>query len=304
MTRKPVNGLVASIRQRLLNTVAHTGANANQIWSRYAVERLLYRLSVSEFSRQFVLKGASLFAVWAGEPYRPTLDLDLLAYGEDSEEHIVNVFRQLCEVQVADDGIRFGAESIRVETIRESAEYKGRRVHLLAFLGKAKIPVQVDIGFGDVVTPAPEIVDFPTLLDLPAPRVQACTRQTVVAEKLHAMVVLGMANSRMKDFYDIYMLAGRFPFDGQLLVEAVKATFRRRNTAIPIEPPLALTDEFFNDRVKQTQWKAFALKIATNQEPNLVVVLTLLKDFLLPVLHAAAGKVPYPSHWEPMERWR
>lgn len=303
MTRKPVDGLVASIRQRLLNTAARTGDDANQVWSRYAVERLLYRLSISEFSREFVLKGASLFAVWTGEPYRPTLDLDLLAYGEDSEERIVAIFRQLCAVEVEVDGIRFDAQNIRIETIRENAEYKGRRVHLVAFLGKAIIPVQVDIGFGDVVTPAPVVVNFPTLLDLPAPRIQACPRPTVVAEKLHAMVVLGMANSRMKDFYDLYTLAERFPFDGQLLVNAVKATFKRRNTDIPLEPPIALTDEFSRDRTKQAQWKAFVRKIAASQESDLVIVLERLKNFLLPVLHAAAGGI-VPGRWEPVEGWR
>ncbi len=292
-------GLIASIRQRLLNVTANTGGEANLIWSRYAIERLLYRLSLAEFSKEFVLKGAALFTVWAGAPYRPTLDLDLLAFGEDSEERIADVFHKLCGIEVdIDDGIRFDAGSIRVEAIRENAEYQGRRVRLVAFLGKAKIPIQVDIGFGDVITPAPEMVDFPTILDLPIPRVRASTRPTVVAEKLHAMTVLGMANSRMKDFFDIHMLAGHFSFDGQELAEAVRATFERRNTLIPTEEPIVFTDEFAYDRMKQTQWNAFIRRIKMTPEIEFPVILERLRVFLLPVVRSASGQSPTPGQWE------
>ena len=303
MTDKPV-GLVASIRQRLLNVTANTGGEANLIWSRYAIERLLYRLSLAEFSQEFVLKGAALFTVWADAPYRPTLDLDLLAFGEDSEERIADVFCKLCCIEVdVDDGIRFDAGSIRVEAIRENAEYQGRRVRLVAFLGKAKIPVQVDIGFGDVITPAPEIVDFPTLLDLPIPRVRASTRPTVVAEKLHAMIVLGMANSRMKDFFDIHMLAGHFSFNGLELAEAVRATFKRRNTHIPTDA-IVFTDEFAYDRMKQTQWNAFIRRIKAKPEMEFPVVLERLRAFLLPVMRFASGGNFVPGYWEiDQEKW-
>lgn len=297
-------GLVASIRQKLLNIADRTGDDANHIWTRYAVERLLYRLSISKFSNDFVLKGAALFATWIDEPHRPTMDLDLLAFGDDSQEMVITVFRQLCGIEVDSDGIVFDAESLRVSPIREEAEYHGRRVNMTAYLGKAKIPVQVDIGFGDVITPRAEVVDFPTLLDMPAPRVRACPRPTVVAEKFHAMVILGIANSRMKDFYDLYTLINRFAFDGRVLCEAVKATFSRRNTAVPQEAPIALSDEFIGSNTKLVQWKAFVRKIGNEELPSFGQVIAQLHDFFMPVLNALSGQGHDVTNWPPGGPWK
>jgi predicted nucleotidyltransferase component of viral defense system len=296
-------GLIASIRQKLLNIADRTGDDANHIWSRYAVERLLYRLSISEFSADFVLKGAALFTVWAGESHRPTMDLDLLAFGEDSQERVLAVFRQLCAIDIDSDGISFDAESIRVIPIREDAEYHGRRVSMTAHLGKATIPVQVDIGFGDVVTPRAEVVDFPTLLDMPAPRIRACPRPTVVAEKFHAMIILGIANSRMKDFYDLYTLTSRFEFDGAVLCEAIKATFARRKTEVPREIPTALGDEFLGDNTKLVQWKAFVRKIGGENSPSFGEVIERLRCFFVPVMNAISGHGHAVTHWSPGGPW-
>lgn len=304
MTRQTTN-IAASVRQKLTNIVNQTGDDPHAIWTRYAIERLLYRLSVSEFADEFVLKGAVLLMVWSGEPHRPTLDLDLLGQGVDSDERMTGIFQQLCRMRVEDDGLVFDEPSIRVAPIREQQEYHGRRVNLVARLGKARIPVQVDIGFGDVVTPRPELIEFPTLLGQPAPHVRACPQPTVIAEKFHAMVVLGIANSRMKDFYDLQILAGRFAFDGAMLVQAMKATFRRRKTNIPTVTPLALTDEFGHDRTKAVQWNAFLNRSGLGQPAlDLSGVLGGLRGFLIPVMCAAAGQSAAPGRWPAGGPWQ
>jgi hypothetical protein len=208
-------------------------------------------------------------------------------------------------MEVEPDGLLFDAGTIKVAPIREEQEYQGKRVKLTAFLDRARIPIQVDISFGDVVTPKPKKIEYPVLLDFPAPRIRACSRETVVAEKLQAMVMLGMANSRMKDFYDLYILARDFAFDSTVLTKAIKATFRRRKTAVPAEGPLALTDEFGQDEVKVVQWKAFVRKSGLEEEiPGLPEVLSQLREFLLPVLVAASGQGSSPGIWSPGGQWK
>ena len=304
MTKANPTNIVASIRQKLLNLAKKIGDDPNVIWSRYAIERLLYRLSVSEFSGEFVLKGAVLFAIWSSELHRPTMDLDLLDRGIESNERILKIFKMICRMKVENDGLTFDEKGIRVMPIREETEYHGRRVNLVACLGNMRIPVQVDIGFGDVVTPKAEMVEYPTLLELPAPKIHACPQPTVVAEKFQAMVLLGIANSRMKDFYDLYVLAGRFDFDGDILVKAVKATFKRRKTAIPDTTPVALSEEFGRDNAKNVQWNAFIRKSGLAQKvANFQEVLSLLREFLLPVMKAAVGQGPMPRHWKSGGRW-
>lgn len=294
---KPAN-MSASVRQKLLNLAGQTGDDPNLLWTRYGMERLLYRLSVSEFAKDFILKGAALFAVWSGEMHRPTMDLDLLGFGEDSNARIEGIFLALCRLKVEDDGLTFDEKSIRVIPIREDLEYQGRRVNLVAHLGKARIPVQVDIGFGDAVTPRATQINYPTLLDMPAPRIRACPQPTVIAEKFHAMVARGIANSRMKDFYDLHTLATHFNYDGAILVKAVKATFQRRKTEIPLHTPIALTEAFAHDKTKTIQWNAFIRKIGMNETaPPFPEILRVLREFLLPVMNAAAGQKEIPGQW-------
>jgi len=244
-----------------------------------------------------------LFAVWSGEIHRPTIDVDLLGYGKDSSERVENIFREVCSVGVSEDGIAFDTESVQATPIREGQSYHGQRVTLTARLGKARIHVQVDIGFGDVVTPDAEQIEYPTLLELPAPRIKACPRETVVAEKLHAMVVLGIANSRMKDFYDMHVLSSRFDFAGATLVKAIQATFKRRKTEIPSEVPLALSKEFAQDKTKVIQWKAFAKKSGLSSIDDLELTISEMREFLLLPLKAAAGKDPVPNRWEAGGCW-
>ncbi len=304
MTKDKPSNVAASVRQRLLNIIRETGDDPNLLWTRYATERLLYRLSVSEYAGDFILKGAMLFMVWTGQSYRPTVDMDFLGRGEDSSERLTEVFRNVCGIDVEPDGLVFDVNTVKVAPIREDQEYQGQRLTLIAFLSKARIPVQVDVGFGDVVTPKAKKISYPTLLDFPAPSIRACPRETVVAEKFQAMVMLGIANSRMKDFYDLYVLARDFAFDGNTLVRAIKATFKRRKTDIPIEPPLALTDEFGHDEVKSVQWNAFVRRSGLEESvPEFLEMLSHLRDFLLLPMKAAARHGPTPTSWAKGGPW-
>ncbi len=304
MNQSKRSNAAASVRQRLLNIIRETGDDANLVWTRYATERLLYRLSLSDYAGDFILKGAMLFMAWTGQFHRPTMDMDLLSHGIASSERLVGAFRNVCAVEVEPDGLEFDANSVKAAPIREEQEYQGQRVTLTAFLGKARISIQVDVGFGDVVTPRARVINFPTLLDFPAPRIRACPRETVVAEKLQTMVVLGIANSRMKDFYDLYVLARDFAYDGATLTRAIKATFKRRKTKLPHETPLALTDEFGYDDTKSVQWNAFIRKGGFRKGvPKLPDVLWHLREFLLPPLEAASGQAHVPKNWNVGGPW-
>lgn len=239
-----------------------------------------------------------LFPAWTSRSYRPTKDLDLLGYGDASPERLTALFEEICQSNVEPDGLDFDVQNIRVTEIREDQEYQGQRVQIVAYLGRARINLQIDIGFGDVVTPATEEIDYPTLLDFPAPHIRAYPRETVVAEKLQAMVALGMLNSRMKDFYDTWMIARQFEFRGAILAEAIKSTFNRRNTEIPGSIPSALSDEFASDPDKITQWKAFLRR--TGLEANAVDLdhaIDELRSFLMPPVVAAARGEVFELSW-------
>jgi hypothetical protein len=297
--------LVQSVRQRLLNLSRERQEDFQVTLVHFAIERLLYRLSLSEVREQFLLKGAMLFVLWTGQVHRPTRDLDLAGRGDPSADALVRQFRQICATATEEDGLRFDADSIQVEVIREQQAYEGQRVRLLAYLGTARIPLQIDIGFGDAVTPSPQRVAFPTLLDLPAPWLRAYPKETVVAEKLHAMITLGMINSRMKDFYDLDWIARSFAFDGALLVAAIRATFARRQTAAPSVKPICLTAAFAQEPDKQLQWQAFLQRSGlTDQYFALDTVVSRLSLFLMPPLQTAAQGVPWLSQWTPGSGWQ
>jgi len=297
--------VASSVRQRLLNLARDRREDFGLVLTRYTLERMLYRLSVSEHREQFVLKGAMLFALWGGEPHRPTRDLDLLGHGTIDMGRLEQVFREIIRVEVEDDGLEFLAETVRGERIREEQEYEGVRIHLEARLTAARIKVQIDVGFGDVMTPAPQEADYPVLLDSPAPRLKTYPRETVVAEKFEAMVKLGIANSRMKDFYDLWVIARDFEFGGALLGRAIKATFERRGTALPTEVPLALSDEFSRDPGKKTQWVAFLRRLGREEGATpLSEVTEALKEFLLPPVFATERAEAFDSSWPPGGPWQ
>ena len=250
----------ASIRARLKQHADSTQEDFNLVLTRYGIERLLYRLATSEHSTQFVLKGALLFALWYGIPHRPTRDADLLGFGPDDPHVLASVFQSLCSIEV-DDGVQFNAASVRVGTIRKEARYGGVRVDLQATLDNARIALQVDVGFGDAVTPSPPTMTYPSLLaDVPTAQLRVYPKATVVAEKLHAICILGITNSRMKDFYDLDLLLQDREVDDGELRRAVAATFDRRLSPLPAELPTGLSDAFAADSGKRAQWVAFLRK--------------------------------------------
>lgn len=294
---RPVN-LPVSVRQRLLNLSIRRNEDPNLTLTRYALERLLYRLARSEYAGQFILKGAMLFAVWMDSPHRPTRDLDLLGFGDASNERLTEIFQQLCGVEVEPDGLTFDAQSVRITEIREGQGYPGQRVKLIGMLGTARIPVQIDVGFGDAVTPQAIEIGYPTLLDLPAPHIRAYPPETVVAEKLQAMVALGMQNSRMRDFYDLWIIARQFSFEGAALAAAIQATFNRRQTDIPNTIPIALSEEFATDEHKNRQWNAFLARSQLEGSPiKLSRIIDELRIFLMPVVNSLATAEDFNRSW-------
>jgi hypothetical protein len=303
MTSREIRDVGASVRQRLLNLARERGDDFQLVLTRYALERLLYRLGGTEHRDRFILKGATLFSVWFETPYRATRDLDLLGRGDSSIEGILALFRELCEVAAPEDGLKLQSDTVRAEEIRDAQEYGGLRVTMTALLAGATIPIQVDIGFGDAVTPGTEELELPTLLDHPRPRVLAYPAESVIAEKFQAMVALGVANSRMKDFYDIAALAQRRGFEGRVLCEAIRATFERRGTALPDRTPTAFTEELAGDPVKRAQWDAFVKRASLREAGSFAEVVSAIKRFLTPPLEALAAGRLMDASWAPGGPW-
>ncbi len=301
---EPGRNLAQSVHHRLLNRAREQGEDFNLVLIRYALERFLYRLGRSRHKDRFILKGAMLFAAWTDQPHRPTRDLDLLGIGDSSDAALRQVFSEIVRTPVEPDGLEFDEGSISISEIREAQNYPGKRIGVRVRLGNARLDLQIDVGFGDAVTPEPAEIDFPTLLDSSAPRIRAYPCETVIAEKFQALVAFGMVISRMKDFYDIWTLSKQFPFDGASLSEAIRATFERRGTAIPEGVPTALTDEFAADRTKQTQWTGFLRRsVLSEKSPSLSGVVYDLREFLLEPLHAAARGEPLAKTWKPGGPW-
>jgi hypothetical protein len=284
----------ASVRARLLNVAKATGTDFNLVLVRFALERLLFRLSTSAHSDRFVLKGALLFTLWYDLPHRATRDADLLGFGPSDTGSMAGVFRDIASVAV-DDGIVFDPASVRVGVIRKDAGYGGVRVTLNGKLANARCVAQVDVGFGDAVTPGPTDAVYPVLLDdLPAPRLRTYPVYTVVAEKLHAIVVLGMVNSRLKDYLDLVVIMEREALDEPTLALAIAATFQRRGTALPNAPPVGLSDEFALDPTRIALWQSLLKKNDIAHRP-LVDVVTVLRVALWPaVVQAGALQLSSP----------
>lgn len=267
-----MNNVAASVRARLLNVAKAQGVDFNQVLVRFALERILYRLSQSEHADHFLLKGALLFTLWYDMPHRTTRDADLLGFGASDLESVTQTFRDIASVAV-DDGIVFDPDSVAAEEIRKDAGYAGARIFISGELARARCKTQIDIGFGDAVTPGPVDATYPVLLaDLPAPRLRAYPVYTVVAEKLHAIALLGMTNSRLKDYLDLSVLLDREALDTDLLAQAIKATFERRGMAVPAGLPVGLTDEFAHDPSRQALWQAFIKKNELALEPLPTIV--------------------------------
>jgi predicted nucleotidyltransferase component of viral defense system len=277
--------VAASVRARLLNVAKAQGVDFNQVLVRFALERILYRMSQSPHADRFLLKGALLFTLWYDMPHRATRDADLLGFGASDLGSVAQAFRDIAALPVG-DGIEFDPASVTVEEIRKEAGYGGVRVLITGELARARCKTQIDVGFGDAVTPAPVDSIYPVLLDdLPAPRLRTYPTYTVIAEKLHAIALLGMTNSRLKDYFDLSVLLERETLDTDLLARAIQATFERRGMPAPDVLPVGLTDEFANDVSRQSLWLAFLRKNALTPEP-LPAIVARLRGALAPVLQA------------------
>jgi predicted nucleotidyltransferase component of viral defense system len=265
------------------------------------MERFLYRLSQSAHADRFILKGALMLRVWRSPELRPTMDIDMLGKTSNEEADIVAQIRDILTVDVETDGLAFDPDSIQAERITEDADYEGIRIRFLGALGSARINMQIDIGFGDVVYPKPEESDLPTMLNSPAPRLLCYSRESSIAEKLEAMVKLGMLNSRMKDFYDIWLLSRQFDFDGTKLAEAIRLTFEQRGTTLPAEIE-AFTEPFIE--AKQTQWAAFWKRLQQNHVPASFREITVsVNRFLSPIVAALSSGKPSPTNWTAPGAW-
>jgi predicted nucleotidyltransferase component of viral defense system len=293
--------IAASVRQRLKNLTGNSDFQTTLVL--YALERLLYRLSQSNYQQQFVLKGALLFNIWSEHSHRATRDADLLGFGDSTPARIEGIFRELCVINVVADGLEFAVDSVVSSQIKADCEYQGVRITLIAYLAgtRTRIPVQVDVGFGDAITPHPVSVEFPVLLNFPAPRVLSYPRETVVAEKFQAMVMLGMSNTRLKDFYDLWVLATDFSFDGIVLGAALTATFERRRTLLPqtLAEVVALTPLFAADAQKQQAWKAFLRKHRLMTiELSLMDVAEIIQRFVMPVSTVVNSGELFIGKWD------
>ncbi|MCC6446019.1 MAG: nucleotidyl transferase AbiEii/AbiGii toxin family protein [Armatimonadetes bacterium] len=295
----------ASLQQKLRNHAKATGEEVALVLTRYVIERFLYRLSLAPDRDRFILRGATLFPLWTADPHRATRDIDLLASGDSTPEAMRAMLTAVCAQDVPEDGIAFLPETLHLEARFEGRVYRGLHVEMMTALGTARPRLEIDIAFGEAVVPPPQEVELPVLLGMPAPRLWTYQRETVVAEKCEAMVSLGIPNTRMKDFYDLWVLSRTFPFEGPRLCDALRATFTRRHTGFPAGGlPAALTEAFIEDATKERQWRGFVGKTALRKEADaLPQVIAALRAFLQPPLEALAERRPFDRHWSPDGHW-
>ncbi|MDP6600671.1 MAG: nucleotidyl transferase AbiEii/AbiGii toxin family protein [Phycisphaerales bacterium] len=299
----PVTNMSASVHHRIKNCAAKSDQSFNDLLQHFALERFMYRLCQSRHADQFVLKGALLLRVWRLSSTRSTRDIDLLGRTDNTPESIGAIFREVCCIAVDDDGLIFDSESVRTDSIAADAEYQGLRVTCSGTLCNARVAMQVDIGFGDIITPAAKMIEYPTMLDMKPPRILAYPPETSIAEKFHVILQRGVLNSRMKDFFDLWALASDRSFDGVLLSKAVATTCEHRST--PVEPQLAaLSDESIHDPSKQVQWAAFRRRLRTTDAPEkFTEVASIVAGFLGPVAQAVARNHVFDLQWQPGGPW-
>jgi hypothetical protein len=304
MTNPRPRNIAASVHQRLLDKSKDSARPFNELFQYYAIERFLYRLSRSSHAGKFILKGALMLLVWEVRASRSTMDIDMLGRMKNNPEAVIAMVREICRQEVEPDGVVFDPKSVRGERITEEAEYQGVRIHFRGSLDTARIAIQLDVGFGDVVIPSPVRVAYPTILDLPAPRLRGYSRESTIAEKFEAMVRHGVMNSRMKDFWDIRLLSRQFDFDGKTLATAIAETFATRHTIVPADP-VAFTEAFIRDKTKQAQWKAFLRKIRMAGDPDAFAdAVYAVSSFLRPVVDHLVNHQPVPTSWKALGPWQ
>ncbi|MCP4682579.1 MAG: nucleotidyl transferase AbiEii/AbiGii toxin family protein [Desulfobacterales bacterium] len=304
MMAKDNKNTVASVHQRLLNKARETARPFNALLQHFAIERFIYRLSKSPYAERFLLKGALMFSVWAGPGTRPTMDIDLLGKTDNSLDMIVTVIKDACKMEVVPDGMNFDPDTVTAVRITEGAEYRGVRCRVRCSLGNARITLQIDIGFGDVIVPGPKKVVYPTLLDFPPPELNGYTMESTIAEKFQAMVKLGILNSRMKDFYDIWFLSRTFDFSGETLAKALEKTFETRNTPINANPAV-FDPSFTKDEDKKVQWLGFIKKANLTGAPDSFGdVVATIKVFIEPVVLSLVKRKTFRRFWSAPGSWR
>jgi predicted nucleotidyltransferase component of viral defense system len=297
-----IKNLPASIHGRLRNKARERGRPFQEILQYYANERFLYRLAQSKHAQKFVLKGALIFFAWGIPLERPTRDIDLRGFTQNTLANLTEIIQEICIQPVEPDGMTFDPNSVAGETTLEGANYEGLRLRFWGYLGEARVRMIIDLGFADPITPSQTVLQFPTILDMPAPILQGYPPETVIAEKLESMVSLGMINSRMKDFYDIWEISRRFDFEGRILQEAIAQTFTARNTLIPQEIPVALSDTFVQE--KEALWEAFLNRINPERSVQLESVIADLTALLFPVLQATAEGAQFSLNWGAGKTWK
>ncbi|MEW6669317.1 MAG: nucleotidyl transferase AbiEii/AbiGii toxin family protein [Thermodesulfobacteriota bacterium] len=298
------HGRSESIRHRLRNIVRERGEDVQFALQRYAIERFLYRLGISGHRNRFVLKGATLFALWGGEVYRPTRDLDFTVYGSSDPTVVLSALRDICDFSGGADGLVFDADSLTAEQIRDGGEYQGLRIRFEARLGESHIPLQIDIGFGNAIEPPPQESEYPTFFSDPPPRIRTYPPEAVVSEKLHAVVLLGERNSRYKDFYDLCVIGRQFSFAGARLARAVQATFDRRRTPIGAPLPAALNPLFYADVNRAGQWRAYVTRNVLPGAPeDFALVGGMVQGFLSPLWDALARSEAFTLQWPRSGPW-
>jgi predicted nucleotidyltransferase component of viral defense system len=304
VTRPSLVNVAQSVQQRLLTRAKNEGRPFNELLQHYAIERFLYRLGQSEHAEKLLLKGALLLRVWKIPMARPTMDIDVLGRTAGTQDVLTAILWDCMAAKVDDDGMRYDPDSLTIEAITLDADYQGWRIRFKASLGNARVTMQVDVGIDDIVYPSPIWIDYPVLLDQPAPHLLAYTPENAIAEKYQAMVELDMANSRMKDFHDVWTLARNLEFDGRRLSEAIRKTFERRRTKLPVSTPTPFTSDFFENRTKQIQWAAFLSKgLATNEEVPLAQVMAVVWGFLMTPTEALVSGKAFSAHWPKSGPW-
>jgi hypothetical protein len=301
---KEITNLPASVRAKLLNIAKDTNRPFTEVLQFYAIERFLYRLSKSKYANKFILKGALMFSVWQVHDRRTTLDIDFLARFDNQVESIEKVVKEVCAEPVVADGLIFDSQTVQGNKIKEEADYSGVRVKLLGFLERARIPMQIDFGFGDIIYPKAESIEYPVILAFPVPHLKGYTPESVVSEKFEAMIKLGMLNSRMKDFYDIWNMIHQFDFIGSKLAEALKRTFKHRKTNLPWDKPLFSKEIYEDNSDRQILWKSFLKKAEINHAPeNLSTVVEDIENFLIKPLEAVKEDKEFLGLWKAPGPW-
>lgn len=302
MSKKNPSNISASVHQRLLNAAKNTQRPFGEVLQYFAMERFLHRLSYSQYSDSFVLKGALLFRVWDVPDSRATKDIDFLAYVENSPKNIIAIIRDICSIEAPNDGLKFDPDTVSARTIKKDADYEGVRVNVRCLLGNAQICIQIDVGFGDLVHPDATLDNYPAILDMEAPSLRIYPKETVIAEKVEAMVHLGSLNSRMKDFYDVWKLSQQFDFRGGVLCESIKGTFRNRNTHVISFSELRA--ELLDSDNSGKQWIAFLRKSSLAGPEEFSQILQIIDMFMSPILTSVKDSVDFDQQWMAPGPWQ